>query len=420
MYIPTNVILLWDGLNSAIPSNFARETALDGKYIKGWGDEAVNTSGGAATHTHNSPSHTHTMANHTHTISTGGDYNSSFVGSGSGSSAPGGHSHNSVSSPNVNASSVSDGFTTGAGNNAPPYTETIFIKATENTYVPDDATILYKEEETTPEGFVTNTAYDNKYPKGAATDGDGGATGGSLDHSHDTDHNHTISHNHTGVITGGSSSSDKDLGVGDGPSKAGLSHTHSYTSNTVEEEIPHTGTVDGISVEPAYRKLRAIKNTSGDSKAVSRGMIALWLGDPDEIPIGWVLCDGNNGTPDMRNKFLKIVDNDTEVGDTGGSNTHDHDDTAHTHTMGSTHSHTTGGAVGQNTNTGGTQNQSTSAISTHIHNISSVSSVATSLASTNMTFDPADNQPPYKTVVYIMYKSQMFGGAGALAGIMAT
>lgn len=35
------------------------------------------------------------------------------------------------------------------------------------------------------------------------------------------------------------------------------------------------------------------------------GMIMMWYGDTSEIPQGWVLCDGNNGTPDLRNRFIK-------------------------------------------------------------------------------------------------------------------
>lgn len=40
------------------------------------------------------------------------------------------------------------------------------------------------------------------------------------------------------------------------------------------------------------------------------GMIVVW-NDPLNIPAGWVLCDGNNGTPDLRGKF--IVGSDTEL-----------------------------------------------------------------------------------------------------------
>lgn len=32
--------------------------------------------------------------------------------------------------------------------------------------------------------------------------------------------------------------------------------------------------------------------------------IAAWYGSIASIPEGWFLCDGNNGTPDLRDKFI--------------------------------------------------------------------------------------------------------------------
>ena len=34
------------------------------------------------------------------------------------------------------------------------------------------------------------------------------------------------------------------------------------------------------------------------------GMIMMWAGTIATIPSGWYLCDGSNGTPDLRNKFI--------------------------------------------------------------------------------------------------------------------
>lgn len=36
-----------------------------------------------------------------------------------------------------------------------------------------------------------------------------------------------------------------------------------------------------------------------------KGIIALWSGAIADIPFGWKLCDGNNGTPDLRDKFVQ-------------------------------------------------------------------------------------------------------------------
>ena len=38
-------------------------------------------------------------------------------------------------------------------------------------------------------------------------------------------------------------------------------------------------------------------------------------------PSGWYLCDGNNGTPDLRDRFIVGAGSTYSVGDTGGSAT---------------------------------------------------------------------------------------------------
>ena len=40
---------------------------------------------------------------------------------------------------------------------------------------------------------------------------------------------------------------------------------------------------------------------------ISVGIICMWSGLLNNIPIGWILCDGSNGTPDLRNSFIKSV-----------------------------------------------------------------------------------------------------------------
>ena len=37
---------------------------------------------------------------------------------------------------------------------------------------------------------------------------------------------------------------------------------------------------------------------------VPRGTIVMWSGSIANIPKGWALCDGTNGTPDLRDKFI--------------------------------------------------------------------------------------------------------------------
>lgn len=52
------------------------------------------------------------------------------------------------------------------------------------------------------------------------------------------------------------------------------------------------------------------------------GVIVMWSGLIANIPAGWLVCDGTNGTPDLRNRFIKGASG--EPGGTGGSATHSH------------------------------------------------------------------------------------------------
>lgn len=61
------------------------------------------------------------------------------------------------------------------------------------------------------------------------------------------------------------------------------------------------------------------------------GVIVVWSGALADIPSGWVLCDGNNGTPDLHGLFLNPTTNPAVVGNTGGSINHDHDFTGDGH-----------------------------------------------------------------------------------------
>jgi hypothetical protein len=63
------------------------------------------------------------------------------------------------------------------------------------------------------------------------------------------------------------------------------------------------------------------------------GGIILWSGAVSDIPAGWFLCNGSNGTPNLTDRFVIHADADSggtnDVGDTGGSHTasvpaHDH------------------------------------------------------------------------------------------------
>lgn len=74
---------------------------------------------------------------------------------------------------------------------------------------------------------------------------------------------------------------------------------------------------------------------------VPSGIICMWSGLLANIPSGWVLCDGANGTPNLLDKFVKSIPNaSTQPGGTGGASSHTHtipsSSLLHTHTFNGT------------------------------------------------------------------------------------
>lgn len=66
---------------------------------------------------------------------------------------------------------------------------------------------------------------------------------------------------------------------------------------------------------------------------VPSGGIIIWSGAIPNIPFGFVLCDGNNGSPDLRDKFVIGAGTTYTPGQTGGNITHSHsfDTDGHSH-----------------------------------------------------------------------------------------
>ncbi len=63
-------------------------------------------------------------------------------------------------------------------------------------------------------------------------------------------------------------------------------------------------------------------NATNCTGFVPVGSIIMWSGSPAQaalIPNNWRLCDGTNGTPDLRDRFIVGAGNTFDIGDTGGS-----------------------------------------------------------------------------------------------------
>jgi microcystin-dependent protein len=176
----------------------------------------------------------------------------------------------------------------------------------------------------------------------------------------------------------------------------------------------------------------------------------MWNSTAASIPVGWQLCNGSNGTPDLRGQFVVGAGGSYTPGDTGGANSvtlsatampiHTHELTgslttgsagSHTHTTTATvtdpghfHTYQTGyqtnvTSQGSNGNFGGGTPDDTS----HIYNsetkttgIAVAVGVDTALAHTHSltlsgntqstggsggTTQPHENRPPYYALCYI-------------------
>lgn len=94
------------------------------------------------------------------------------------------------------------------------------------------------------------------------------------------------------------------------------------------------------SVGTAGNVLTSTGSAWTSSPSFVSGMIMLWSGSIVSIPTGWLICDGTNSTPDLRDRFVVGAGTTYAVNATGGSanavvpsHTHTATDSGHTHTQ---------------------------------------------------------------------------------------
>jgi len=88
------------------------------------------------------------------------------------------------------------------------------------------------------------------------------------------------------------------------------------TGGTGAKGEPGAGGSDGADGDKGQ------KGASGTDASLPSGVIVVWSGAANAIPSGWYLCNGSNGTPDLRGRFVvgySNTDSDYDVGDTGGA-----------------------------------------------------------------------------------------------------
>ncbi|MXV37665.1 hypothetical protein GO491_03070 [Flavobacteriaceae bacterium Ap0902] len=163
------------------------------------------------------------------------------------------------------------------------------------------------------------------------------------------------------------------------------------------------------------------------------GLISMWSGSLESIPEGWVLCNGQNGTPDLSGKFIRGYseeeyrqDQGAGIGSTGGKDNltleevnmppHKHTGTtssagAHSHPVrdgiGGSGTNSILGGDGRSPNFAGSDRSAnwvqhgelmqSSGAHAHSLNISKAGGL-------NGQAKPFDNRPAFYTLAFIMFK----------------
>ena len=189
------------------------------------------------------------------------------------------------------------------------------------------------------------------------------------------------------------------------------SHTELNALTGVTASASEINKLDGLTATTAQL------NAVAAGGAIPSGGIIMWSGAVSAIPTGWVLCNGSNSTPDLRNRFVVGAGSTYAVNDTGGADSvslstanlpahnHSFSGTGTTNTTGA-HVHASGwygprGASGEAvlfaTNDSAYPSVNTGSAGNHSHTVS-VS------GTTDNTGDGTahENRPPYYALAYIM------------------
>jgi hypothetical protein len=84
----------------------------------------------------------------------------------------------------------------------------------------------------------------------------------------------------------------------------GITHSASYYTDAQAAGKFFTADTDGEGSNLVSETVDGHTISDISSYGIPTGVIAIWSGALAAIPAGWYLCDGNNSTPDLRNKFI--------------------------------------------------------------------------------------------------------------------
>jgi hypothetical protein len=199
----------------------------------------------------------------------------------------------------------------------------------------------------------------------------------------------------------------------------GLGNVTNESKATMFASPTFTGTVSGVSAthvglgnvtnESKATMFSSPTFTGTVSGAIPVGVITMWYGSIVSIPSGWALCNGANGTPDLRDRFVVGAGTTYAVATTGGFTDAILVSHAHTATVtdpGHTHANTNGGTslLGPNGTYGGVGSAEEGAgqPNNFVGAMASQTTGVTVGISTMGTSGTNANLPPYYALAYIM------------------
>jgi hypothetical protein len=164
-------------------------------------------------------------------------------------------------------------------------------------------------------------------------------------------------------------------------------------------------TADAVTLQTLDDLYPILQSAPAVSASFTAGMIILWSGSLGSIPAGWVLCDGTNSTPDLRDRFVVAAGNTYAVNATGGSAdsvvvSHTHAATSAVADPGHIHTQTVGYFTAGSGGPGYTVSTPVQTISNLINTATTGITVATTNASAGVSGTGA-NIPPYYALAYI-------------------
>jgi hypothetical protein len=418
--IPADLILAWPSTAASIPSGWTRVTALDGRYPRGANTTGTpSATGGNETHSHTTPGHQHLILSHSHGLggSTGtsnSNTTSARFNGASQSQADQPHSHTRPSSTGTLGaiSSLATSPGTDSVSHLPPTREVIWVESDGSQATYPIGVLGFATEDVS--GWISDTASSGRYLRGAPAAGNGGASTGGPTHTHTVSaHTHTgRDHDHTiGSTSLSNPLSSTEAGDGSSEPRWLARHTHPMdvgTSNTNQLNSATGGASDARGHEPNNRRLRVLQNTGGGTQT---RIIGLYLGDIASLDPLLTLCDGSNGTPDMRGWFARDRGSDS-VNSTGGTPTHAHTTPTHNHSM-NAHTHATNVLASTNTqfqrpSFGDLGNSPTTG---HDHTSGGTAAVSPGIGtSSSGDTNSVDTTPPYREAHFVRLDGIISGG----------